>query len=158
MNPWSSHFKEYNYKRAAKRRHRECPKHGERTVCPECVKVVCRKCGHKCAAFVGGGPAPKTEKKPKIVRVNGSTYQPTAALKPVWEIVAALGALRIEPHVDSGQWIVVFPKAHFKVASASELADRVWQDPKLRLVAKPTSFRAGRLLKPELWWVSFELK
>lgn len=165
MSTWSIFFREAHVRRLQEKRHKKCPVHKKRKhVCEECLRIVCDLCGHKCAPIDPDRPPPppkpKRTRKPRKPRPLPPPviYKPTLALKAIWDVLAPLGALAIEPHVDSGQWMAIFPKDHFKLMSASELADRLWQDPKLRMLAKPTAFLAGRLIRPERWWVSFELK
>lgn len=163
MSTWSVYFKDAHLRRAQQRNHRRCPTHSrKRKVCAECLHIVCDTCGHKCVPIDPDYvPPPKVKRprKPRKMRpVPVSTYVPPIKLRSIWEVVAPMGALSIEPHPDSGHWMIVFPKQHFGLHSAAELADRVWLDPKLRLISKPTSFTAGRSIKPERWWVSFQLK
>jgi hypothetical protein len=163
-NSWAEYFKESHLRRLKKQNHRPCKVHHRDTeVCEGCLKVVCARCGHECTPIGSKRATHVRPEKPKRIKVKRQPvpdvpYEPTPALKPVWKILSGMGAVRIEAHTDSGHWMAVFPKMHFNVHTAAELADRVWQDPKLRLIAKPTAFRAGRLQRPEVWWVSFELK
>lgn len=163
MSTWSVYFKEAHLRRLKQKRHRRCPEHGRmRQVCAECLHIVCDRCGHKCIPVDPDyvpPPKPKRVRKPRVKReAPVVTYVPPVKLRPLWDIVAPMGALAIEPHPDSGHWQILFPPKHFGLHSAAELSDRVWQDAKLRLLAKPTSFTAGRSIKPERWWVSFQLK
>lgn len=162
MNLWEMYFRDAHLRRAKQRKHRPCPKHGRKHVCAECLHVVCDKCGHKCVPIdpdptTPVPPKPRAPRKPRP-RAAAPIFNPPVKLRSVWDVVQPMGALSIEPHVDSGHWMILFPKRHFALTSVSELADRVWQDPKLRLIAKPTSFLAGSTLKPERWWVSFQFK
>lgn len=133
------------------RNHHPCKTHGRiRAVCEDCLRVVCRKCGHKCTAV---------KVKPKIPRrriVDKAKSLVTPELQPVWKELERLGALYVDQHEDSGHWMAVFPTNHLGVVTAGEMADKLWMDKSLRTLAEPTAYRAGRIKSG--WWISFRLK
>ena len=77
-------------------------------------------------------------------------------LRPIWKVLHAVGAIRFEPHEDSGGMLAIFPAQSLDVVTAGELADKLWLMPALCLLAEPTPFRAGRI--GSQWWISFTLK
>ena len=72
------------------------------------------------------------------------------------DLVQPLGALRIEPHPDSGHWKIVFPALALNRISASSLADVIFNRASIRAIAVPTAWRAGGTLKE--WWIGVQLK
>jgi hypothetical protein len=146
----SDFFREHHIKRAAKRRHRPCPKHGPmRVVCSECAKVYCPKCRDHPCLFVG------TTAKPKRTR---DTYIPTKELKPVWSLFESLEPIGIESHGDADAWKILFKPNTLNTQDAADLADKLWNRDDFQALATSTPFRAGRGNNPPHWWVSFMLK
>lgn len=134
------------------RKHHPCKKHGRiKTVCEDCLRVVCPKCGHTCKKPAMKAPVPK-----RRVTDKGLPYEAPTPLIPIWTELFRLGALYIDAHEDSGHWMAMFPANHLGCVTAGELADKVWADPKMKALAQPTPYRAGRLKM--LWWISFKLK
>ena len=146
----ANYFRALDLARARRRKHRLCGVHHKpKVLCEECARVYCPRCGtHVCAART----EPIKAVAPKVV--NG--YRPTAVFRPLWRLVQPLGALRIEPHEDSGGHMLIFPPQSLGVMSAGELADKIWAKPEVSALAQPTAFRAGR--GKGTWWVSFQLK
>lgn len=171
MASWRDRLWKRKVEKAKTRTHRPCPKHGSiRAVCDVCGRVTCPKCGHKCQPPKPVPAAPMIIDEPKTRRRSDVVVPPRRratdepgplpdkVLIPVWQIVEPLGCVAIESHVDSGAWAFVFPPRHWGMNSAGDVADRLWNHAALRLLAEPTSFRAGRWAKPDRWWVSFALR
>lgn len=156
MSDRADYFRQLNIKRAKSRAHRQCPVHRKpRAVCESCAKVYCPKCPpHECRTATA--PIPKSTSKSTPILSMASRYRPPSLLKPMWTLVHPLGAIRIEPHPDSGGYIILFPPQALDVVTAGELADKFWLIPDIRVLAEPTPFRAGRIGRQ--WWVSFFLK
>lgn len=152
--------------RAHNRKHRPCRLHGPtRIVCNGCARIFCPSCEPACPRChvmaprarpgrpVGSfslkrrsdalpAPAPPQPLEPRLRAIH-------ASLLPL-----QLSAL--ERHMDSGHWMAVIPYQLQGFDTSEQLGNHVYA--LIRDWAVPTPFGAGRLFKPDRWFVSFQLK
>ena len=156
---WQERLKGAHLKRAKQRQHRPCKKHGRiRQVCPKCVQMFCPRCkDHDCKAKSVPQPAaaPTLSKFRRRKSDVSAPSLPDEALRPIWDRLHPMGAILIEKHVDSGEWMAVFPYQMDGYNNSTALGDAVYA--KCKDVLLPTPYRSGRLNKPDRWFVSFSI-
>lgn len=150
--------------RALTRKHKRCKEHGDvQVVCLACARVFCPRCAPNCPRCHTPADVQeqKTKTKTRIIISKKPVYEPPPLpTEPrLREIQLALQPFQVrgvERHVDSGEWMAVFPYRVNGYATASDLADQVYRLIKDR--ATPTSYGSGRLFKPDRWFVSFKVR
>lgn len=156
---------------AEARRHKRCPTHGPsavvcqgcaRVFCPACEQERCPRCKAPRDVRVVHAPTPQRKRG----RPKGSTNAPRPVLiqasyprdwpRGLIQALRRYTPLAISPHAESGGWQIEVPYRLDGYATASDLADELL--PAIKEWAAPTPFGAGRLFRPDRWFVSFQLR
>lgn len=102
-----------------------------------------------------GRPTRQVVAKPKP-RTTPTPPPDEPRLQQIHALLTPLGLTAIERHGDSGAWMAVFPFKLTGYDSSEQLGTAVYA--LVRDWAAPTPFGAGRLFKPDRWFVSFSLR
>jgi hypothetical protein len=54
--------------------------------------------------------------------------------------------------------MLLFAPRHAGCETAGAIADKCWSSAPFKALAKQTAYRAGRLSKPDRWWIGFALR
>lgn len=124
-------------------------------LCRGCMRVSCRICTERVCPYCGrSSKRPEPVAKPPRPMKSVVLHFPIET-KAVWDAIRPMGALRIEPHEDSGGYVAVFPYQLTGYVTAGELARAVFA---AAPGAGPTPFGSGRWQKPEdAWYVTFTI-
>lgn len=143
--------------RARARRHKACPSHGRtKVVCNGCARVYCPRCMPECPTcerpFKKGAPKLNGTKRQAPAVLSWNAEAPEIA--PIWPAMKAIGAVRVDTHADSGGYLAVFPFPMTGVDRAADISQRFFTAVPS---AQKTSFGAGRMVRPDHWYVTFTL-